>query len=233
MSNYDVVEATDAEALAQRLADDVARQLGDAIDTRGSASLVVSGGSTPVPFFTALAAKPLAWERVTITLADERQVPEDHADSNANLVSQHLLTGVASTARFVSLYVDEPDEVLRVKACESRLADISAPFDVVILGMGGDSHTASLFPGMENLAEGLDPSSDRRCIVTVPPEAPHTRLSMTLAALLDSRQIILHFTGTSKRSVLESALAQGNSMATPVVSVFQQDTVPVTLYFAQ
>ncbi len=232
MSTYHRVDAANGDALAQQLASDVAGYLNDAIAARGTASLVVSGGSTPVPFFQALAAHSLAWEQVMITLADERQVPEDHADSNAGLVAKHLLTGAAANAQFVSLFVDEADEAARVRQCEARLAAMPTPFDVVILGMGNDAHTASLFPGMNNLADGLDLNTDARCMVTVPPEAPHTRLSLTLAALLDSRRIIFHLTGESKADVLDAAIRGSDPMATPVAAVFQQRAVPVTLYHA-
>ncbi len=231
-TDYTRIVESNADTLATRLAADVAEHLNSAIITRGVASLVVSGGSTPVPFFEALALHELPWEKVSITLADERQVPENHADSNAGLVAKHLLTGAAAQANFVSLFVDEADESVRVRQCEARLSSMATPFDVVILGMGGDAHTASLFPGMPNLADGLNLSTAARCMVTVPPEAPHTRLSLTLAALLDSRRIFFHLTGQSKIDVLEAALDHNDPMATPVAAVFQQNAVPVTVYVA-
>lgn len=128
------------EALAATLARDVAEELERAIEAKGRATLAVSGGTTPKLFFEKLSEIDIPWARVSVTLVDERQVPETSERSNARLVRTHLLRNRAAAARFVPL-VDNPD------------AEKIPSFDVAVLGMGNDGHTASFFPGGDSLAE--------------------------------------------------------------------------------
>ncbi|MCP3960390.1 MAG: 6-phosphogluconolactonase [bacterium] len=191
----------DREALAAALARSVARDLRNGIEERGSASLVVSGGSTPRPFFEHLSRHELDWASVLVTLADERWVPADHEDSNERLVREHLLVEQAAAARLIGLVNDAPTPEEGRDACERALAEIGRPFDVVVLGMGGDGHTASLFPDAPELSAGLDRDATGNCIAVRPPSALHSRMSLTLAALLDSRRLVIHITGEDKRLV--------------------------------
>lgn len=147
--------APNAALLAKELADFVAQRLRTGVSERGRALLVLSGGSTPVPFFEALAQCDLDWSRVTITLADERWVPEEHADSNARLVKAYLLQGRAAQANWVPLFNDEVTPQGGQAAIEQTLAGLCWPADVVVLGMGGDGHTASLFPYAPELPAAL------------------------------------------------------------------------------
>ena len=193
--------ASDAAALADRLAADVAASLRAALDERGQASLVVSGGSTPAAMFDRLARERLDWSRVGVTLADERAVPPDHEDSNERLVRTRLLVDEAAAARFTALYRPDGD-LARVAAALDALAH---PFDVVLLGMGTDGHTASLFPDAPELETAL--ASDETVVEVRPPSTPHRRITLTRRALLDARRCVLHVTGAAKRDVLEAAMA--------------------------
>ncbi|MCC2615417.1 6-phosphogluconolactonase [Aestuariibacter halophilus] len=199
--------------------------LQDGIEQHGRASLVVSGGRTPVPLFAALSEQPLAWDKVDVTLADERWVDNNHEASNEKLVREHLLVGRAANANFVPLKTSAEDASDGVSECEQRIAAMQQPFDVLILGMGEDGHTASLFPCSAQLADGLDCDSGRTCIAVTPGNAPHQRMSLTLPALLNSKHIFLHLTGDKKRQVVEQAMASDDVNEMPIRAVLQHADV--------
>lgn len=220
-----------AQDLAEILAVKIASRLQDAIDARGSASLVVSGGSTPLKLFDQLSRQLIDWQDVFITLADERWVAPEHADSNERLVREHLLVRRAAKAKFRSLkniysVVDEG-----VGMTEEVLSNVPRPFDVVVLGMGNDGHTASLFPCSDQLEEGL--TTERTCLAVHPTTAPHGRLSLSLKALLDSRQIYLHLHGEPKREVLQQVLKSIDANEMPIRAVLSQRQTPVDVYWSQ
>ncbi|MEM7588161.1 MAG: 6-phosphogluconolactonase [Acidobacteriota bacterium] len=217
----------DPQALADALAERVASDLRSAVAERGTASLVVSGGSTPRPFFDRLSRTELPWQHVAVTLADERWVPADHPDSNERLVRKTLLVEAAADARFVSLVNDAATPEAGRDACERALATIPRPFDVVVLGMGGDGHTASLFPETTELTAGLDPFSSDACLAVNPKTAPHARMSLTLRAILDSRRLILHITGDGKWDVYQRALEPGPASELPIRAALQSGRVEV------
>ncbi len=221
------------QELASSLADSIAADLEAAIGERGAASLVVSGGSTPWPLFQELSRRSLPWNRVWITLADERWVDIDDEASNEAMVRRLLLVDEAAAARWVGLKNDAATPEEGRDEAEERLRPIQRPFDVVVLGMGGDGHTASLFPDASELAAGLDPESDHLCLAVRPPEAPHPRLSLTLMALLDSRRIVLHLTGDDKRDVYRLALADGPAEELPIRAVLRGAADRVELYWAR
>ncbi len=222
----------DRETLAEELARSVAGDLAAAVRARGRASLVVSGGSTPTPFFEALGRQSLPWGEVEVTLADERWVAADDEASNERLVRHHLLVGEAAAARFVALKTAAATPEDGRDACEAALAALARPFDVVVLGMGGDGHTASLFPGTAELAAGLDPESRRLCLPVRPATAPHPRMSLTLAALLASRRLVVHITGQSKWRVYQQALALGAADELPIRGVLDSGHAGLQVYWA-
>ncbi|KMJ54350.1 6-phosphogluconolactonase [Vogesella sp. EB] len=216
-------QAAAAEVLARRVAADLAAVIG----RRGHAVLAVSGGRSPVPFLQALSAEVLDWSRVCVTLVDERVVAPGHADSNAALVRDHLLQGGAADATFRPL-------VSTAANVDAELAQAAAQWqtpDVVVLGMGDDGHTASLFPDAANLAAGLDPANPAALLAVVPPVAPHTRISMTLAEILRSGKLYLAIAGDNKRRVLEQA-SRTLSAAQPVSHLLQQTENPLHVYWA-
>ncbi|MEP6389200.1 MAG: 6-phosphogluconolactonase [Halioglobus sp.] len=215
-------------ALDASLADDIVHRLATALDARGRAYLVVSGGSTPKGLFTALAASDLAWSQVTVLLADERWVPHDHIDCNERMVREHLLTGKARDAQLLSLIEGYPDTAANLAWVNQQLADIGA-FDVVILGMGLDGHTASLFPDAPELIEGLD--TIEPALMTSPQVAPHGRISLSRKRILDTRLGVIHIVGQDKLAVLSNAVASDDCEAYPIVN-FLNCSNPFTVYFA-
>ncbi|MFN3988378.1 MAG: 6-phosphogluconolactonase [Rhodocyclaceae bacterium] len=225
---------TDADSLDAALAEYVLDGLRDGLAARGRASLVVSGGRTPAGLFARLCASPLAWDQVTITLADERLVPPEHADSNARMVRTQLLRDAAATARFVPLHDAAPGQSAAHAAerLAPTLAGLARPFDVVLLGMGEDGHTASLFPAADTTPPlaALPPGD---CVAVHPTRAPHPRLSLTPQALLDTRRLALHITGAGKWTVLCEALKPGPAEDLPVRHVLHQARVPCRVYWTR
>lgn len=137
--------ATDPQ-LVEDLAVEIARHLQAAIASRDQATLAVSGGKTPLPLFARLSRSDIEWDKVTVTLVDERWVPEQHPDSNARLVKTGLLKGRARYARFLGLMTGAADPFTAEEQLDRRLGELPLPLDVVVLGMGEDGHTASYFP---------------------------------------------------------------------------------------
>lgn len=211
--------------LADGLALIVAKQLSDAIDARGSATLVVSGGRSPVAFFQNLAKQKLDWSKVVVTLADERWVPVEHADSNAGLLKRYLLQGPAAKAQFLSLYSATANLKLAAEQADRLLAELP-PIDVLILGMGDDGHTASLFPNSPNLADALKVDGTRRCYPMLAPTVPHQRLTMSRALLASAKTTVLSISGQSKLTTLSAALA-GDDVAAMPIRAFLQPTLEI------
>lgn len=201
--------------LANALAAAVAEALRVAIETQGRATLVVSGGRSPVAFFEALAQQPLPWSQVVISLADERWVPVNHATSNEGLVRRHLLRGPAAAARFIGLYQVASSLEQAALHADQALAELP-PIDVLVLGMGDDGHSASLFPHSPNLAEALRADCPRRCLPLLAPGVPHQRLSMTLPLLASARLPLLAIQGEAKLATLAAALAEDDVASMPI-----------------
>jgi 6-phosphogluconolactonase len=179
-----------------------------------------------------LSQQLLEWSSVTVTLADERWVDADHRDSNEKLVRENLLINEACQAKFISLKNSAENAVDGESECEQALASVGQ-FTVVILGMGDDGHTASLFPGSDALAMGLDMSSGRTAIAVTPTEAPHQRMSMTLPRLLDTQQLIIHISGSSKQAVLQAAQGSDDATELPIRAILGQQVAPLSIYWAK
>ncbi|MEL1263540.1 6-phosphogluconolactonase [Pseudoxanthomonas putridarboris] len=220
----------DGDAVAQALAQAVADDLRAALALRGQASVALSGGSTPRRFLQALSLQPLDWSQVTVTLVDERWVPEDSERSNARLLKEHLLQGAAAQARFVPLFqpAATPEDAL-----DSVHATLPARLDVVVLGMGNDGHTASFFPGGDRLAQALDPAGDAVLLPMRAPGAGEPRITLTLPMLRDAGRLYLHIEGAEKRQVLQQALSgQGEGAGYPIRAVLRALSAPLQVYLA-
>jgi 6-phosphogluconolactonase len=194
------------EALAKALAQRVSQSLSKAVTMMGDAVLFVSGGNTPALFFEFLSKTEISWDKVTITLVDERQVDETSPRSNARLVKQNLMCNNAAAARFVPLF-------------ENTAAAAKLIPDCVILGMGEDGHTASFFPGGDRLTEALDRNSTCSISTMQAPSAGEPRLTYSLPRLLEAKTICLHIEGQSKINVMEKALAGSDQNEMPVRAV--------------
>jgi 6-phosphogluconolactonase len=209
----------DRRALASALAHDISQRLDTALSDRGAALIAVSGGTTPKLLFEHLSREPIGWAHVTVTLVDERCVSDDNERSNARLVKTHLLVNSATAARFVPLFGN--------RDAAAKLG----PFDAVVLGMGTDGHTASYFPGGDNLAGALDLKSTARVVSIKAPGAGEQRLTFSLGALLDSGFIALHIEGEEKVQVLAEALKPGPVEAMPI-RAFLGTPEPITVYWS-
>lgn len=220
------------EELIEELAKSILANLQSAIDEKGSASLLVSGGSTPKPLFEKLSSTPFAWEKVTIGLCDERWVDSSHEDSNEQFVKKILLQNEASSATFIGMYNEQTDMQMAEEECSKRIASALFPFDVMILGMGSDAHTASLFPHNERLEEAYSRQlSEGLCIAIKPTTAPHQRMSLTLNAILSAKHLYLHFEGEAKEAVYEEAIAINDGIAMPICTVLNQEKKKIEVYY--
>lgn len=221
---------TSADATAQALALAVRDALIHELKHQERVSLAVSGGSTPLPFFDALSVLDAPWEQVDITLVDERWVDEDHSDSNAALVKRHLLQNKAASARFFPL--KQPCDLQQgVAACRSIIQSLGRCIDVVVLGMGGDGHTASWFPHSAALSECFDDDERDVCTVGDAPANWPERMTLTWPLVRRCSHLFLHFFGCEKTHVYAQALEHlddANSM--PVRKVLGDTQRPINLY---
>ncbi|HEX2494541.1 MAG TPA: 6-phosphogluconolactonase [Steroidobacter sp.] len=222
----------DGLALAHALAGEIAVDLNEAIAARGAASLVVSGGRTPKRLYEQLRTERLEWAKLWVTLADERWVETTSEFSNERLVRETLLTGPAATARFVGLKNPAPTPEAGAQWATRALTRAPRPFDLIVLGMGQDGHTASLFPGSLALSRALDPLAAPACVAVNALVAPHARMSLNLAAILDARRIILHIEGEAKWRVYLRARGPGAAAELPIRAVLHQKETPVDVFWA-
>jgi len=232
-------EEADKKTLGESLANAITRQLLTSIETTDSASLVVSGGSTPVPVFAHLSSADIPWSKVRVTLADERWVALGHADSNESLVRDTLLVDKAGAAAFVSLFRPDVDPEQAVASVAADLREMHTPFTAVILGMGGDGHTASLFPDAPDaeLLAAMSLDNSHGVAILHPPSVSQARISLTRAALLQSVHRYLHITGEEKSRVLAAALEEADNGSwqlgmKPVVGLLTESPANVSVFWS-
>ncbi len=222
-------------ATPEQIAEKIAQELRSAIAARGHATLAVSGGKSPIALFERLREQALDWSQVTVLLVDERCVPHDHADSNTALVRQHLLQGPAAAASFASLFDTVPadlnDAALLdlVATANQRMSAIPFPLDVVVLGMGEDGHTASLFPAAPGLDQALTSAGPMAWVR--PATAPHARLTLTLPVLLAARHLHLSLAGVLKRKVYQEA-TQASNPSLPISLLLNHPACTVQVWIA-
>lgn len=210
MSDLDLKLFKDKAALVQAATTHLSTVLDDALKARGRASAMLSGGSSPKPIYAALAKEPLAWNGVGISLVDERWVPRGAPGSNADFIQDCFAGTAAESAFFVPLYNGDTSPMAGLAAAEQALALIAQPFDLCVLGMGMDGHTASWFPQSRGLEAALNPKNIATlaaidasgCAVA----GEHTdRITLTLSAVAASRKIILLLPSAEKLAVFKSA----------------------------
>lgn len=220
-----------AEAAADRLAG----ALAGALAADGRALFAGSGGSTPSPIYTRLAQADLDWTEVTATLVDERYVPETSPDSNATLLKGALLTGPAAAARFIPLYSPAVTVDRAAALASQALAAEGRPLDAVLLGMGEDGHTCSMFPGSPTLTTLLTPSL-KPAVYGVPAgrdgaAPPQERLTLNLPWLASARCVVLALTGAKKRAVFEREAA-GDPAVSPIAALIAANA-PLEVFWTE
>lgn len=215
-------EYPDREFLFLSVANTIAGQLADFLRREGRASLCVPGGTTPGPIFDTLSGVDIDWANIAVFLNDERWVPEDSPRSNTRLLRERLIRGAAVNARLVPLRADTP-------APEDALDSLSdglrphLPISVLLLGMGADMHTASLFPGADRLAQAL--ASDAPPLMALRAEAAgEPRITLTAPVLRGAMHQHILITGAEKRAAVERAATLPPDQA-PVRVVLDTATV--------
>ena len=225
--DYDSVEE-----MADAVAGDIGFIVESAIEARGNALLALPGGKTPVPIYQKLAKAELPWKRVTIIPGDERLVGMDNELSNVRALAKIFLP---AGARVIPVTGDIADAKLAGNSADARLQDLPWPPDVVLLGMGADGHTASIFDGPD-LDDALNAPKARRMVgVTpdpMPSEAPVARVTLTRSAILSARTLLIAITGQAKRDLLEQAIADGHSSKLPIGRVLAEAEQPIDIHWA-
>nr|WP_294849082.1 6-phosphogluconolactonase [uncultured Sphingomonas sp.] len=220
------------DEMADAVAGDIGFIIESAIDARGEALVAFPGGNTPRPVFERLVKAKLPWKKVTITPGDERLVPMTDDLSNVRLLAQTFLP---LGARVIPITADIDDYRLAGNSADARLQDLKWPPDLVWLGMGGDGHTASIFAGPD-LDDALNAPKARRAVGVMPDplpkEAPVARVTLTRAAILSARTILITITGQAKRDLLEGAIEDGQSSKLPIGRVLAEAEQPIDIHWA-
>jgi 6-phosphogluconolactonase len=200
----------DSKDLPVRAAERIALELGRAIDERGRASLALAGGTTPKASYEALAGLPLDWSKVEIFFGDERCVPADHPESNYRMAKAALFDRIViPTANVHRMQGELADREAAARAYEALLPE---RLDVVVLGIGEDAHTASLFPGAAALNESV-----RRVLPVLGPKPPPERLTLTPPALRTAQLCIVLASGAGKADAVRRAFTSDVDVArTPI-----------------
>lgn len=212
----------------------IVARLEAAVAERGAATLVATGGSTPAPLYDLLSKAQAPWDKVTVTLSDERWVDPADKASNERLAREHLLVGAAAPATFIGFKTADAHPESGAAEIDRRLRALPRPFDIVILGMGPDGHFASLFPGATELAAGLDPETPSLVIPVERQDAAGAaeRLSLTLTAVLDAGLIVILIDGEEKRALCRRAEGGNDTSELPIRAVLNQSLTPVEIWWA-
>ena len=216
-----ITEFNNSDEITNFLANDISAKLTAAIKERGQATLFVSGGRSPIALFQQLSHVELDWSNVVISLVDDRWVDDKHESSNELLVNTYLLKNKASAATFIGLVGQEDSAFDGAENAAARIADIKI-IDALILGMGEDGHTASIFPCSEQLDAAMAAGNQQRLIATQPTTAPFERISLTLNEILAAKQVYLPLSGSGKVGVFEQARVLDDVKQMPIAAVIKQ-----------
>ena len=221
-SHVDWYGSNSAESLDIDLSQRIGQLLTQSITENGCASIAVSGGRTPISLFEELSKLNLDWSKVELALVDERWVDAKNEDSNELLVRRHLIKNKATQIKFFPIKNSANSAKEGQLLHEQVLQQIKLPFDVIVLGMGDDGHTASLFPCCKELSQAMDPNNQQKCIVTKPKNAPYERISLTFSTISKAKNLILHLRGSSKLRTFELAMTLKDSKKMPIYAFTEQ-----------
>lgn len=222
-----------AAEMGAAVAGDVAFVIERALADRRRALIVVPGGSTPAPALAALAKFKLDWAKVTILPGDERLAAAGSPLLNGAAIAK-AFAGTAATVVQLWAGGEAADYKQAGREADARIADLPWPPDLVWLGMGGDGHTASIFPGPD-LKIALDAPVARRVVGALPdplpPEAPVPRITLTRPAILSARALLMTISGDAKREVLEDAIERGQGSQYPIGRVLADAEQPIDIHW--
>ena len=238
--NFEWHQGADQLSLAEHLAGEIVLQINQAIEAKGQAIVVFSGGSTPKPLFEALASDEIDWARVVVTLVDERWVDHNHTLSNSAFLQTYLLDLIdGPKPEFVTLYqsaetVEESCSLVleSYKKLTNSSGSAMQAFDVVVLGMGSDGHTASFFPDAANINELVDPNSTDALLTCSSPTTQVPRITWSVPCLLNTSFLALHITGETKADVFQRACVNHNAFELPIRCAIFQDTTKLQVFYA-
>ena len=223
-----------AGEMVRILADEIVSELKTGVNVRGAASFVASGGTTPGALYDVLAQTDAPWDKVWVTLSDERWVSPGEDGSNEKLVRSRLLQGKATAAQLVPMKTADNSPDAAEKAVSAAIATVPHPYDITLLGMGDDGHTASLYPHSRGLEAALNTSDPAlvRAVRTRNAVKTGERMTLTLRALLDSRSIVILIKGDEKLRAYQSAFSGTDIAEAPVRALLHQATVKVDVFWA-
>jgi 6-phosphogluconolactonase len=221
------------EEANRAMAEKIASNLKQSLDSFGKASLWCSGGSTPLAMYRELSQMDLDWSKVLVSLVDERWVPPTDEASNERVIKQNLLINNAEACEFIPFFqvTSSPEE--NQQQLEKTLREhVHGALDVVVLGMGNDGHTASLFPCAKETEQAVSAENDQFTAVTYPRMAPHPRITLTLNRLLASRNIYLLLFGEDKLKTLSKAEKEGEEIEMPIRYFLRTESPQLQIYWA-
>ncbi|UUL83408.1 6-phosphogluconolactonase [Sphingomonas qomolangmaensis] len=233
MTEIEWWEYDDAAEMAEAVAGDVQFIIESALDARGGAVIALPGGKTPLPIYEKLATAKLDWKKVMIVPTDDRLVPMGDPLSNITAIGKVF---VPKGARVFPITSEAATDYRAAgRAADARLQDVHWPLDLCLLGVGGDGHTASIFPGPD-LDEALSGPKERRALGVMPdplpPEAPVARVTLSRSAIVTARALLIAISGQAKRDVLEAAIAEGAGSPYPIGRVLADTELPVDIHWS-
>jgi len=223
-----------ANDMVRALSDEIVSRLIESVSSRGVASLAASGGTTPGILFDALSARSAPWNKVSVTLADERWIAPDQDGSNEKLVRTRLLRNAASDAKLIPLKTPDASPDAAEAKVDGAISAMPRPFDVMLLGMGDDGHTASLYPRSAGLDAALDLAKPNlvQAIHADSAVATGERMTFTLRAILDSKLIVILIRGEEKLATYRKAVAGMDIHEMPIRAVLNQARAPARVYWS-
>ena len=232
MTEIEWWEYDDSAELADAVAGDIQFVIESAIDARGSAVIALAGGKTPFPAYEKLAKAKLDWKRVTIVPGDERIVPLGDPLSNVTQLGKLF---IPTGARVIPIVPKQTEDYKSAgRSADALMQDLHWPLDLCLLGVGGDGHTASIFPGPD-FDEALNGPKERRMLGVMPdplpPEAPVARVTLSRQGIVTARALMIAVTGKDKRTVIEQAIDQGPSSPYPIGRVLADAELPVDIHW--
>jgi 6-phosphogluconolactonase len=228
---YVMHEYEDREALGDDLARHLAKALESELGEKQAATLALSGGRSPVRFLERLSKHELEWVRVNVTLVDERWLPPSNIRSNARLVETHLLRNFASAASFTPLYTGDQTPEQGLARARASFSKLPTPLSVVVLGMGEDGHTASLFSDAD-LTTAIDPPHGEMVAAIRSNSASEPRITLTVPTIVGAKSIVLHMEGYTKRRMFDLATEQYPLRIYPIRAVLERVSTPIHVFWA-